>query len=130
MKTRFHVGVLLVFILTLMPLSTVLFTRDAGAADPVILTLFDPTGATEVTELHAPRLGTLAGKTICELSNDGWESDRTFPLIRGLLQNQFPTAKFIPFTEFPRGQFGIDTDEAAILVAKKGCQAVIVGNAG
>ncbi len=53
----------------------------------------------QVTPLHAPRLADLNGKTICELSNDNWEWQRTFPVIRELLQRQFPTAKIIPYTE-------------------------------
>jgi hypothetical protein len=94
------------------------------------LKLYDPTGALEITDLHASRLDTLEGKTICELSIDSWQFDRTFPLIRELLKRQFPTIKFIPYTEFPSGIMGIDSEEAADLVVKKGCHAAIIGNAG
>ena len=92
--------------------------------------LYDPTGALEITHLHAPRLDTLEGKTICELSIDSWQFDRTFPLIRELLRRQFPAVKFIPHTEFPSGIMGIDSEEAVDLVAQKGCDAAIIGNAG
>ena len=94
------------------------------------LKLYNPTGALEITDPHAPRLDTLEGKTICELSIDSWQFDRTFPLIRELLQRQFPTVKFIPYTEFPSGIMGIDNEKTADLVVKKGGDAVIVGNAG
>ena len=97
---------------------------------PVTLTIYDPTGAFEVTQLFTKRLDTLAGKTICEVSNDDWEAYRTFPLIRELLQKQFPTAKLIPYTEFPVGSGYIDNDKVAQLVKTKRCDAVIVGNAG
>jgi len=94
-----------------------------------VLEVFDPAGATEINTPHAPRLDTLDGKTICELSNDQWQAHRTFPLIRELLQKQFPTVKIIPYTEFPEGTSEIDSDGVADLVKDKGGQAVIVGNA-
>jgi hypothetical protein len=108
---------------------------DAAAAQEtakVELKVYDPSGAREVSVLHAPRLNTLEGKTICELSNDGWEYERTFSLMRDLLQRQYPTLKIIPYTEFPRGRGAgeIDDDKTAKIVKDKRCDAVIVGNAG
>ena len=94
-----------------------------------LLEMFDPTGATEISTPYAPRLDTLEGKTICEVSNNQWQAHRTFPLIRELLQKQFPTVKIIPYTEFPTGTSEIDGDEVANLVKEKGGQAAIVGNA-
>ena len=102
---------------------------EALPADRSILEVYDPTGAMEITEAHAPRLDTLAGKTIAELSNDSWQAHRVMPEIRRLLQERFPTAKVIPYTEFPKGNEGIDTEKAADLVARSGAQAVIIGNA-
>ena len=57
----------------------------AGEAGPVTLELYDPSGAFEVVALHTPRLDTLEGKTICEISNGSWEDERTFPLILSLI---------------------------------------------
>jgi len=102
-------------------------------AGPVTLEVYDPTGAVEVTELFSTRLDTLEGKTICELSNDGWQYDRTFPAIRELLQKQFPTAKIIPYTEFGRIPNADDVEameEQVDKIVAAGCQGVIVGNAG
>lgn len=96
----------------------------------VTLEMFNPCGALEAPESHAPRLDSLAGKTICELSNDSWEPDRTFEAIRQELQRRFPDARIIPHTEFPIGNNDIDTDNIVELVKKRGCQAVISGNAG
>jgi len=104
-------------------------TPAAPSAAPSILQVCDPTGTMEITEVHAPRLDTLDGKTICELSNDSWQAHRVFPEIRRLLQERFPTAKFIPYTEFPTGNERIDTEKAAELVARAGAHAVIIGNA-
>jgi hypothetical protein len=102
------------------------------ASSPMTVTfvLSDPTGMVEVTELHAPRLDTLEGKTVCELSDDSWQAHRTFPALRELLQQQYPTVTVIPFTEFPLGTAQIDLDSTAQLTKDKGCDAVIVGNAG
>lgn len=97
---------------------------------PVTLKVYNPTGAIQVNYLFSPRLADLNGKTICEVSNGGWEADRTFPAIREALQNKYPTVKIIPYTEFPVGTYEIDVDSIGDLVKKKGCQAAIVGNAG
>ena len=94
------------------------------------LEVLDPSGAREVTNLHASRLRDLNGKTICELSNGLWEAHRTFPLIRELLKKQFPDVRIIPYTEFPVGKWGIEDEKIAEMVKKKGGHAVITGNAG
>jgi hypothetical protein len=104
----------------------------AMAQNSVTLEMLDPNGIAEVTALHAPRLPDLEGKVICELSARKWEAPRTFPALRELLKKRFPTARLLPFTEFPQGDMvgGIDDDKTAEIVARKGCQAVILGNAG
>ncbi len=101
----------------------------ALAQTPFTLEVLDPGGATEVTLTHAPRLTDLAGKTICEAAHvELWEAKRTFPVVREMLQKQYPTAKIIPYTEFPDtyGDLAALTKKAK----EKGCQAFIVGNAG
>jgi hypothetical protein len=107
-----------------------LFEAKPSTAASTTLEVYDPTGAVEVTQLFAPRLPDLHGKTVCELSNASWEVKRTFPVIRELLQKQFPTIKIIPYTEFADGRVGVEEENNIKLVAKKGCQAVIVGNGG
>ena len=138
MKVRFCVRVSLVFLFALMMAASLPCAKGALAANPVTLRLYDPSGAFEVRQVFAPRLNDLNGKTICELSDGQWEDNRTFPVIRESLQRLFPTAKIIPYTEFPHessgsasgGGFAIDLDSTANLVKQKGCQAAIVGNAG
>ena len=75
--------------------------EGAGQAGPVTLEVLDPSGASVVTQVHAPRLDSLEGKTICFVSNDIWQSWRTQPLIGELLQKQYPTVKIIPWTDLP-----------------------------
>ncbi|MFC1933495.1 hypothetical protein ACFLXU_07775 [Chloroflexota bacterium] len=80
-----------------------------------------------------PRLDTLEGKTICEISDDDYRTEVTFPEIRKLLSEQYPGIKFVPFTELPDSagkRFSrADLPEALPKVlAEKGCDAVISGN--
>ncbi len=91
--------------------------------------VFDPSGATEVTNLHAPRLDTLAGKTVALVSDDMWQAHRMLPLVREKLQAQYPDTTFIPETEFPMGSRLMDTDETVDMLEARGVDAVIVGNA-
>lgn len=102
----------------------------------MILKVYKPTGAIEVRQVFAPRLPDLHGKTICEMSNDAFEASRTFPFIREQLRNRFPTAKFVPFTEFPEGHgskgggsYAIDDEIIVEMAQARGCDAVITGNA-
>ncbi len=97
--------------------------------NPVTLKLYDPRGAFEVTQLFSSRLADLHDKTICEISNGKWEDYRTFPAIRELLHQQFPTLKILPYTEFPAGNENIDDDTIVELIKAKGGQAAIIGNA-
>jgi len=99
-----------------------------GEESMVSLEVFDPTGSIETHGNHAARLASLSGKTICELSDRVWEDYRTFPLIRSLLERRFPDAKIIPYTEFP-SVYGVKAEVLSEVVKRKGCDAVIVGNA-
>jgi len=102
-------------------------TADLGVGGAVVLKVFDPTGSVEVTQLHAPRLDDLNGKTICELGNGKWEDHRIFPVVRELLVKRYPDIKIIPYTEFTYG-YDIDDDQVAAMVKDKGAQGVILAS--
>lgn len=90
--------------------------------------VFDPTGAGGNGNKfpYARRLPDLNGKTIGEISNRLWESDRIFPLIREELKKLYPDIKFVPYTDFPNTADKIsDNEELPDLVLAKGCDAVI-----
>jgi hypothetical protein len=92
------------------------------------LEVFDPCGTVLGSDKYhyAPRLADLNGKTIGEISNRMWESDRIFPLIRDLLKKRFPDIKFVPYIDLPSGLDNIqDNEEIGDIVAAKGCDAVI-----
>jgi hypothetical protein len=79
----------------------------------VTLNVFDPSGATEITRLHASRLDALANKNIALLSDDMWQAHRMLPVIREYLQATFPDIEVIPETAFPMGSIAMDRDETA-----------------
>ncbi|HXV12111.1 MAG TPA: hypothetical protein VD839_15030 [Burkholderiales bacterium] len=89
----------------------------------------DPSGSLEVTTPHAPRLATLEGKRIGFVSNEQWQAYRMLPLLKELLEVDFPDVKVLPLDAFPQGNTLIPTEETAALVRKSGVDAVIVGNA-
>jgi hypothetical protein len=103
----------------------------AAAAEPVKMTLLDPTGAQEITHLFAARLPGLDAKVIAELAVDPtkWQPHRTMPYIEELLRKQYPTVRFIPMKEFPMG-IQISEDRVIQMVAARKPDAVIIGNAG
>ena len=90
--------------------------------------VFDPSGINGNGNKfsYARRLPDLNGKTIGEISNRLWESDRIFPLIREELKKLYPDIKFVPYTDFPNTADNIsDNEELPDLVLAKGCDAVI-----
>lgn len=93
------------------------------------LEVFDPSGASEVTHLHAPRLDTLEGKTIGFISNDMWQAHRMLPMLRDWIAQNHPSATLIAESEFPMGNTLMDTDEAVDQLEARGVDAVIIGNA-
>lgn len=93
----------------------------------------------------APRLSSLSGRTICELSSNMYNAEISFPIIRELLRKRYPNIKrVIPYTEINKGlpdatvmtySGNIEEQEkkteAVVAVAiQKGCDAIIVGNGG
>ena len=95
----------------------------------VKLEFYDPSGALEVTQPHAPRLASLEGKRIGIVSNEQWQAYRMLPLLKSMLEADFPGVEVLPIDTFPQGNALIGTEETAALVKKSGVDAVIVGNA-
>ena len=100
------------------------------------VSVVSPVGLEVVTRSGAaPRLADLNGKTIGEFWNGVFKGDVTFPIIRKLLQQRYPTLKIVPFGDFPHAR-GADSlthqrefaHELATLAKLKHCDAVISGN--
>lgn len=95
----------------------------------VSIEFHDPSGALEVNVPHAPRLPTLAGKRIGFVSNEQWQAFRMLPLLKRMIEQDFPDAEVLPIDAYPQGNLLIPTEETARLVEQSKVDAVIVGNA-
>ena len=95
----------------------------------VKLEFFDPSGALEKAKPHAPRLDTLAGKRIGFVSNEQWQAFRMLPLIKEMLERDFPGIDVLPIDHYPQGNTLIGNAEVAKLVRESDVDAVIIGNA-
>ena len=89
----------------------------------------DPSGTVEVKQAHAPRVASLAGKRIGFVSNEQWQAFRILPMLKGLLEADFPGIEVLPIDTFPQGNALIGSEETADLVKASGVDAVVVGNA-
>jgi hypothetical protein len=89
----------------------------------------DPAGATAVSQPHAARVDTLAGKTVGFLSNEQWQAHRMLPLLKSLIESDFPGARVLPIDAFPQGNAEIPKDGTCAQVLEAGVDAVIIGNA-
>ena len=84
----------------------------------------------------APSLDTLEGKTICELWNNVFHGDITFPVIRETLAKKYPGIKFVPYPKLVRTHGPNEKAEREALAAlpaklkEMGCDGVISGNGG
>jgi len=95
----------------------------------VKLEFHDPSGVLEVKQPHAPRLASLAGKRIGFVSNEQWQAYRMLPMLKEMLEADFPGIEVLPIDAFPQGNALIGTEETAARVKQSGVDAVIVGNA-
>jgi len=93
------------------------------------LEFHDPSGALEVTVPHAPRLASLEGKRIGFVSNEQWQAYRMLPMLKEMLEQDFPGINVLPIDAYPQGNALIGNEETAAQVKKSGVDAVIVGNA-
>ncbi len=95
----------------------------------VQLEFHDPSGALDITQPHAPRLNTIAGKKIGIVTNEQWQAFRTLPLLKELFEKDFPDVQIMPIDAFPQGNALIGEEQTAMMVKDSGVDAVIIGNA-
>ncbi len=95
----------------------------------VQLEFYDPAGVLEITQPHAKRLDTIAGKKIGILTNEQWQAYRTLPLIKELFEKDFPGVEILPIDAYPQGNAVISEEKTAMMVKDSGVDAVIIGNA-
>ena len=95
----------------------------------VRLEFYDPSGTLEVTQQHAPRLASLENRRIGFVSNEQWQAFRMLPMLKQMLEADFPGVEVLPIDTFPQGNALIGNEATAALVKNSGVDAVIVGNA-
>ena len=93
------------------------------------LEFHDPSGALEVTQPHAARLASLQGKRIGFVSNEQWQAYRMLPMLKEMLEADFPGVTVLPIDAYPQGNALIGEEDTARQVKMSGVDAVIVGNA-
>lgn len=116
-------------------------SQELAAAEPSaepVYKVVSPTGVSTATATAmAPRLETLAGKTVCMVWNHSFKADVTLPAIAEALKQQYPDIKIVPYHALPLAPLpepaGTPRQESEALQAAfkaKGCDAVITGNGG
>ena len=95
----------------------------------ISLEFHDPSGAIEVKQPHAARVTALGGKRVGFVSNEQWQAYRMLPLLKGLLEADFPGVEVLPIDAFPQGNALIGTEDTAERVKASGVDAVVIGNA-
>jgi hypothetical protein len=95
----------------------------------VELEFYDPSGCLEITQSYAPRLASLAGKRVGILSGEQWQAHRTLPLLKSLMEADFPDIEILPIDRFPSGEHAVGADSTVQQVRESGVDAMIIGNA-
>ena len=95
----------------------------------VKLEFHDPSGTLDASKPYAPRLESLNGKKIGMLSNGQWQAYRMLPMLKTLLEADFPGIEVIPEDRYPQGNTKIGAAEVVQQVKDSGVDGVIVGNA-
>lgn len=81
----------------------------------------------------APRVSDLRDKTVCELSDWLFRAEEVFPMIRQLLQKQYPGSKFVDYTTFGNTHGPKESEVIAALpelLRKHRCDIAISGVGG
>ena len=81
--------------------------QDTAASEPSaepVYKVVSPIGESTVKmTTMAPRLDTLAGKTVCMVWNNAFKADVTLPAIGEALKKQYPGVKIVPYTRYAHG---------------------------
>jgi len=107
-----------------------LMPQAVMSAEPVY-SVVSPLGEQTVKMLEmAPRLDSLANKTVCMVSNNSFKVNVTHPAIEKALKEKYPGIKIVPYSEMPRAYSRASWDAMPGEFRRKGCDAVISGNGG
>jgi len=90
---------------------------------------FNPSGKLDISQRHASRLPTLAGKKIGLLANGEWQSLRALGLLQRMLEKDFPGVEVLPPEHFPEGNAVLSEPDTIQSLKQAGLDGVIIGNA-
>src|SRR3984957_10807209 len=93
------------------------------------LEFYDPSGGLEITQHFAPPLPSLNAKRIGMLSNDQWQAHRTLPMLKSLMETDFPGIEVLPIDTFPQGEHAVGAESTIRQVKESGVDAMVIGNA-
>ena len=102
--------------------------------EPVTYTwnVYDPTGVVEVSQHFTARLDGIDGKTIAFVCDSLWEDDRTFALIKEILETKYTGVTVIDQYNFPTSvqEITVENNGIAEKMKEMGVDGAILGNAG
>lgn len=109
----------------------------AGSAEPVYSVL-SPIGESTVKMISmTPRPNTLAGKTVCMVSNRAFKADITLPAIGEQLKRIYPDIRVVSHTQMPIAPLPStpdnpqqDAEKLRLAVKREGCSVVVTGDGG
>lgn len=90
---------------------------------------FNPSGRLDISQHHAARLSTLAGKKIGLLANGEWQSLRALGVLQQTLERDFPGIEVLPPEHFPEGNAVLSEPGTIQSLKQAGLDGVIIGNA-
>jgi len=108
-----------------------------GPAEPVY-SVASPIGESTVKMISmTPRLDTLAGKTVCMVSNRSFKADIALPAIEEQLKQMYPNIRTVSHTQMPVAPMPSTPDNPQkgaenlqIALKQNGCSALVAGNGG
>ncbi len=108
-----------------------------GSAEPVY-NVVSPIGESTVKMISmTPRLNTLAGKTVCMVSNRAFKADIALPAIGEQLKQVYPDIRIVSHTQMPIAPLPStpdnpqqDVENLRLAAKQQSCSAVVSGDGG
>jgi hypothetical protein len=111
---------------------------DVGGSPEPVYSVVSPLGESTVKLISmTSRPNTLAGKTVCMVSNHSFKADIVLPAIAEQLKQRYPEIKIVSHREMPMAPLPTTPDnpqqDAETLreaIKAKGCSVVVTGDGG
>lgn len=139
-KLRVRVAEVIALALAVFSVSTAAQTSGpvrGGSAEPVY-SVVSPIGESTVKMISmTPRPNTLAGTTVCMVSNRSFKADIALPAIEEQLKQMYPNIRIVSHTLMPVAPMPTtpdnpqkDAENLRLALEQKGCGVLIAGNGG